>query len=94
MVKGLVQNSLQGFDRKIAILHVDLDLYDGHVATLTNLFECVAEGGIIMFDEYLERVAKFPGPTKAINKFFGDKVSEIQPDEGYGKYYLLKRDHA
>jgi hypothetical protein len=50
---------------KIALLHIDLDLYDGTKFILEKLSKYVVSGGIIMLDDYgLEY-----GETKAVDEF-------------------------
>lgn len=72
----------------IALLHLDVDLYASYKACLERLAPNVVKGGIIMFDEY--KSSKWPGATKAIDEFFGEKVKDFQYDEA-GKYYYVVR---
>jgi hypothetical protein len=90
LIKGNVKETLAEFDRKIAFLHIDLDLYEGYASTLSNLWPQVEEGGVVLFDEYEEAVENWPGPAKAINEFFGSDVSLIQRDESSGKSFIVK----
>ncbi len=59
---------------KIALLHIDTDVYEPAVTILENMYERVVKGGIIMFDDY----GTFPGETKAVDEFFKDKDEIIQ----------------
>lgn len=59
---------------KIALLHIDTDVYEPVVTILENMYDRVVKGGIIMFDDY----GTFPGETKAVDDFFSDKGLVIQ----------------
>lgn len=54
---------------KIALLHIDTDVYEPAVTILENMYDKVVRGGIIMFDDY----GTFPGETKAVDEFFSNK---------------------
>jgi len=70
----------------IALLHVDGDLYQAHKDTLEVLFDRVASGGVIVFDDIHE--GYFPGGMIAVREFFGDRFDDFQLNEG--KYYYIK----
>lgn len=53
---------------KIALLHIDTDVYEP-VTILENMYDRVVKGGIIMFDDY----GTFPGETKAVDDFLVNK---------------------
>ncbi len=76
-------------DKEIALLHLDLDLYEGYKYALKIFFDQVQIGGIILFDEY--NSPKWPGATRAINEFLHS--NNISPDslkQVGSKYYLIK----
>lgn len=51
--KGFFNETLKQYTRKkIALLHLDVDLYQSYKDCLDILYPKVAEGGIIAFDEY------------------------------------------
>ena len=52
------------------MLHLDCDLYESYKISLTNLYDKVVAGGIIMFDEYDDQ--RWPGARRAIDEFFMD----------------------
>lgn len=54
---------------KIALLHIDTDVYEPALTILNHFYDSVVKGGIIMFDDY----GTFPGETKAVDDFFKDK---------------------
>ncbi len=59
---------------KIALLHIDTDIYEPAKIILETLYDRVVRGGIIAFDDY----GTFPGETKAADDFFKDKKVKIE----------------
>ncbi len=89
LVKGWFQDTLPQYQGTIALLHLDCDLYESYQLALETLYDKVASGGIIMFDEYQDR--RWPGATKAIDEFFADKPEKPRPHEKCTwKYYVCK----
>lgn len=73
-VKGDINKTIPDYCKnnehlKIALLHIDTDVYEPAVTILENMYDRVVKGGIIMFDDY----GTFPGETKAVDEFFLDK---------------------
>lgn len=104
LIKGFVGDTLPHFskDRRIAFLHLDLDLYPGYKDGLENLFPLVSPGGIIALDEYKEfpdapeygngTIEKWPGCTKAVDDYL---VNNNRPEKPKyypptKKYYIVK----
>ncbi len=54
---------------KIALLHVDVDVYKPSKVILNHLYDRVVKGGVIVFDDY----GTVAGETKAVDEFFADK---------------------
>jgi len=96
LMKGFFEDSLNEDvieifrTSKIALLHLDVDLYDSYKVTLERLWPHVAEGGVVLFDEYRAAEIKFPGSVVAIDEFFGELKSQIQYDENANRYYIVK----
>ena len=91
--KGFFDTSLKYYTgSRIALLHIDVDLYQSYLDVLNQLFSKVISGGVIVFDEYMSEsdLKKFPGAKKAIDEFFKGR-GEIQKDSLYGKYYFIKK---
>lgn len=100
---GFLRDTLPSFpDRPIAFLHIDVDLYEGYYDALTHLFPKVAQGGLVLFDEYKEyhpedpnygNQEKWPGATRAIDEYFASLPVryEIQYYEETKKYYVVKQ---
>jgi hypothetical protein len=82
LVKGFIPDSFSGYFEKkpatqIALLHIDVDVYEATKACMVYLYERVVKGGIIIFDDY----GQVDGATKAINEFIkslGKDVGIVQ----------------
>jgi hypothetical protein len=95
LVKGFIPDSIQEYFNKkpstqIALLHIDVDVYEATKACLDYLYERVVKGGIIVFDDY----GQVEGATKAINEFiksFGKNDSLIKKmPYNYIPAYMVK----
>ena len=54
---------------KIALLHIDVDVYKPSLITLNLLYDRVVKGGLIVLDDY----GMVAGATKAVDEFLADK---------------------
>lgn len=72
---------------KIALLHIDVDIYEPSVIGLEYLYDLVVPGGIIVLDDY-----GVAGETKAVDEFIGDKKIKIRrlPISQHKPAYILK----
>ena len=73
LVKGNILETLPEFtnknkSRKIAFLHIDVDVYEATYAILEMLYDNVVNGGVIVFDDY----GTVQGATNAIDNFFSE----------------------
>lgn len=91
LVRGFFDRTLGSFDGRIALLHLDCDLYESYLTCLGALYSKVTPGGLILFDEYEDET--FPGAKVAIDEFFADKPEEVVRYENYGyvKYHVVKQ---
>ena len=88
-VPGEFSESLARYDGgAIALLHLDVDFYDSYRKALESLYDHVAPGGIIAFDEY--RNPTWPGATQAIDEFFAVRPGEITKSPVTDLYYTVK----
>ena len=88
-VPGNFATTLPAYDKgPIALLHIDVDLYESYRTVLENLYDHMSPGGIIAFDEY-ER-PHWPGATQAISEFFHAKPENIRHAEWVDRYYVVK----
>ncbi|MEJ2553067.1 MAG: TylF/MycF/NovP-related O-methyltransferase [Gammaproteobacteria bacterium] len=89
LIKGWFDQTLPGYEGRIALLHLDCDLYESYRLSLRTLYDKVQRGGVIMFDEYHD--ARWPGATKAIDEFFHDKPEVIvSHPKCTWKHYVVK----
>ena len=58
----------------IALLNLDVDIYEPSVVILKYLFPLITKGGIIILDDY----GTFPGETKAVDEYFKNESIEIK----------------
>lgn len=93
LMKGWFNETLPRYEGKIALLHLDCDLYESYKFSLEELYDKVQPGGVIMFDEYDDD--RWPGATKAIDEFFADKPETVQAHpKCHWKYHVRKATEA
>lgn len=89
LTKGWFHDTLPGYGGRIALLHLDCDLYESYKFCLETLYDRVAPGGIIMFDEYADD--RWPGATKAIDEFFAERPERVSAHpKCHWKYFVQK----
>jgi hypothetical protein len=59
---------------KIALLHIDTDIYEPAKAALEALYDRIVPGGLLVLDDY----GLFPGETKAVDEFFAGRTPLFQ----------------
>ncbi|AEE22234.1 dTDP-6-deoxy-L-hexose 3-O-methyltransferase [Glaciecola sp. 4H-3-7+YE-5] len=79
LVKGDILTTLRDYllqhpELKIALLHIDVDVYQPTVHILEHLYERIVPGGIIMLDDY----ATVAGETKAVDEFLANSSLKIE----------------
>ena len=79
LVKGDILRTVPEYVRdhqelKIALLHIDTDVYRPAVAILQHLFDRVVRGGLVVFDDYGE----VAGETRAVDEFFAGRSTRLQ----------------
>jgi O-methyltransferase len=92
LVPGLFSETLPPHKGRIALLHVDVDLYQSYLDCLTHLWPQVQAGGIVAFDEY-EETDSWPGARRAVDEFFASRsaeVTDLRHDESSGKWWVMK----
>lgn len=89
LVPGFFDKSLKSSSPDtIALLHLDVDLYQSYRDCLDVLYPKVSPGGVILFDEYEDK--EFPGAKKAVDEFFGAKNVAVQQSPVSLKYFAVK----
>jgi hypothetical protein len=61
---------------RIALLHLDMDLYEPTLAALKAFWPRLLPGGVVLLDEYAIR--EWPGESEALETFFDGKPPRIQ----------------
>ncbi len=93
LTKGFFADTLPNHpNRPIALLNIDGDLYQSYKACLENLFDKVAIGGIILFDDFGSGTGGgFPGSRRAVKEFLGEQeYAKIQQNE-FGAFFYIKQ---
>jgi len=78
LIEGNIENTIPEYiekhpELKIALLHIDVDVYQPTMVSLQNLYDHVVRGGLVVFDDY----STVYGETKAIDEFFINKKITI-----------------
>ncbi|WP_419766198.1 MAG: TylF/MycF/NovP-related O-methyltransferase [Arcobacter sp.] len=79
LIKGDILETLPTYFEKnphlkVSLLHIDTDIYEPAIVALSEIWDRIVKGGIVIFDDY----GTFPGETKAVDDFFRDKNVEIK----------------
>jgi hypothetical protein len=73
--------------QKIALLHIDVDVYEPTKVILETFWDSIVSGGIIMLDDYAYEF----GETKAVDEFFKEKNIKIEkPPYNFIPTYIVK----
>jgi hypothetical protein len=88
-VKGFFDKMLSSYECRIALLHLNADLYHSCKVPLATLYDKVVKGGNVMFDEHAD--PRFLGAWKAIDESFAHKPEVALPHaKCTWKYYVVK----
>lgn len=93
LIEGDILNTLDEYlnsnkHSKIALLHIDVDVYKPTKFILEKLYDRVVKGGIIVFDDY----TRVKGATDAIDEFFINKSEKIEKlSFSYIPSYIVKK---
>ena len=79
LIKGDVIETIPKYiskhpELKIALLHIDVDVYRPSLSILENLYTRVVKGGLIVLDDY----STIAGETRAVDEFFNGKDVTIK----------------
>ncbi len=79
-IKGFFKDSLRDYKKDIALIWMDVDLYESATDVIENLLPRLKDGGIIISHELFEerdfkndQLLKTIGPSKALSEFFDKK---------------------
>lgn len=67
LVKGFFDKTIDQVPAKIALLHLDADLYESTVVPLKKCVPLMSKGGLIIFDEY-HVLDRWPGVKNAVDE--------------------------
>lgn len=74
---------------KIALLNLDVDVYEPSLAILEHFYPRIVPGGVLLLDDY----GKFPGENKAVDDYFrGKNVSIKKFPFAMTPCYIIKKD--
>lgn len=73
LVKGDVRKTIPEYVKKnpglrVALLHLDMDVYEPTLVALKHLYPLVVAGGVVLLDEYA--MDGFPGESAAFDEYF------------------------
>jgi hypothetical protein len=92
--RGWFSDTLPHYEGKIALLHLDADLYESTKDALENLWPKISTGGVIALDEYLDE--DWPGAKQAVDEYLGahfsDGRAELVHDAHYPRAYIIKHE--
>ncbi|MCI5143475.1 MAG: hypothetical protein D3909_17490 [Candidatus Electrothrix sp. ATG1] len=101
-LKGFYNTSLQGFDRPLCMIWMDVDLYESTMDIIRNLLPCLAENGVMISHElfadrdFADGLLKDTiGPSKAMHAFFAEQSITYQAmplENGSGLVVPCKAD--
>jgi hypothetical protein len=92
LIPGLFSETLPLYAGRIALLHLDVDLYQSYLDCLTTLWPRVQVGGVVAFDEYGEGDL-WPGARRAVDQFLAAPsihASELHHDALSDKWWITR----
>jgi len=93
LIEGNILETLPSFllenpNLKIALLHIDVDVYEPSKIILELLWEKIIPGGILMLDDY----GTVEGETKAVDEFFkGQEINIHKMPYYHIPAYIVKK---
>lgn len=92
ITKGWFNETLSTFpkDEKIAILRLDGDWYESTLECLNALFDKVAEGGVIIIDDYYS----WEGCAKAVHDFLSNRKSDMKVRQFQNMICYIHKDSS
>ena len=93
LVEGDIMMTVPSFikdhpELKIALLHLDVDIYEPSKCVIEELYPKLSLGGVLILDDY----GIFPGATKAVDDYFKDKQERVQRlPYAFAPCYIIKK---
>ncbi|MFP6603220.1 MAG: TylF/MycF/NovP-related O-methyltransferase [Pirellulaceae bacterium] len=94
-VKGFFHETLPRFQKsRFCFIHLDCDIYQSYQQCLDLLYDRLAPGGVVVFDDYDS--SKWPGATKAVDEFCAAQPENVQccEERKTSCWYLRKEASA
>lgn len=91
VVKGFFDRTLPNFEPRqpIAVLRLDADWYESTMTCLKHLYPSVAQGGVIMLDDYYT----WDGCSRAVHDFLSSMSSCDRIEQGSHQLcFIVKRE--
>jgi len=93
LVNGDIRETLPSFleahpGLKIALLHLDMDIYDPTKFALEHLYDLVTPGGVVILDEY--GLVPWAGETSAVDEFLASRGITVT----FRKFPFAQTPHA
>ena len=93
LIEGDILNTVPDYidnhpELKIALLHLDVDIYEPSKCYLRFFYSRLDKGGVLILDDY----GIFPGATKAIDDLFKNKEeSPLKLAYSHAPVYIIKK---
>ena len=75
-------------DRRFSFVHIDVDLYQAVLDSLTFFYPRMVEEGVIICDGY--GISQFPGVKKAVDEFFANHQYKMFYEVPMGSCFIVK----
>lgn len=90
LVKGWFEDTIGRIDdQRLAMLHIDCDLYEGTHLVLERAWPRLATGGILIVDDY--RCPDTPGVTIAVEEFFAQRPERVEMSMGLTQSCVVEK---
>jgi len=91
IVRGYFSETLPRLaDAQFCFIHLDCDIYESYKECLHLLYDNLAPGGVVVFDDY--KAPKWPGAEIAIDEFFAPRSEAVEQcgDRPNPSWYVRK----
>lgn len=86
-IKGYFDKTIDKVPAKIALLHLDADMYESTLIPLKKCLPLMSKGGIIIFDEY-HLFDRWPGVKKAVDEICVPQGLHPEYDATLSRYVI------
>lgn len=89
LVPGWFAETLHDLPSRVALAHLDCDLYESYRTCLEVLGPKMVAGGIIAVDEYTPEATRWPGAKRAIDDWCTARGLTMERDPYEAKYFVV-----